>query len=715
MEQTARLERVVRDYTEDLSTFTSPGEIYPTSNAGEYVVHQQVPGQPWQLYLFRPEAEESQRYTPLSGSEHNVTAATVTNDGVVCYIAQEANEASALYRMPLDGSSGPELVRDAAGQPLGGRPYGGLKAGGRTVIAGLIGVDESDHDAVRLYEVPSQPGEAARLLAGYPRSAAIHDVWENGETRLAVVTRRDTDDPWRRYSQVFDQVAHEQPRHGATPRNVGGEISPTRDLHDAHRTATISPDGEEFLYQREEGDWLRLYTRSVAGEDGEPLLTELNDEPGDLVGNWHPTDPNVVLITRFHGNHASIYRLDRGSGQCTPVPLPKGYNPHIIRHGDGQYSQPRFTSDGKVVVLASSPTEGPHYVIADPDDPTALTLVDPLGGARPSGPARREESLTIRWADDEPNPEHNLGTLDIPVRYVEPANRKKPKNGWPVILLDERGGPHLPDLANRGLTEDALLECGYALVIPEYPGREGYGTRYREALLKDPGRVEARTFDAVCRQLSDEGRIDPDRVGFQGWSWGGRIGALLAEYSYRFSAIVAGTPVVDQVANHPLTTSTQRRVIEHRHGGAPEERPEAYKRTSAATCVPADDAPAWQNLRYRLRSPKSAILYIPGKQDARCPDTTEDHCRRQRKLGRDANRYQMPGGHFNDALEQQIEVLKLTLGFFAVKLSSPNAARAAARVLHDVSRTLSPASLHRQRGRVMRSVTARSLASKARR
>ena len=116
------------------------------------------------------------------------------------------------------------------------------------------------------------------------------------------------------------------------------------------------------------------------------------------------------------------------------------------------------------------------------------------------------------------------------------------------IIMSPYGGPHAQRAIRAGsafLTEQWLANQGYCVIVSDGPGTPR--TPSWEALVAGDlatgplqGQVDALT--EIVAQYGD--RVDPDRVGIRGWSFGGYLAALavLARPDL-FHVAVAGAPV----------------------------------------------------------------------------------------------------------------------------------------------------------------------------
>jgi dipeptidyl-peptidase-4 len=227
---------------------------------------------------------------------------------------------------------------------------------------------------------------------------------------------------------------------------------------------------------------------------------------------------------------------------------------------------------GRFVDVHSSRVAPPVGVVRRLDD-GALTrpLLDPVEAADP-----RATELPL------PPPELTTVTTDdgamIDVLLYRPAGA----GPFPTVV-SVYGGPHAQQVADSWAATSAmrrqwLRSEGYLVVVADNRGAAGRGLAFEGAIRWDLGEVEVRDQAAVVRSLVGQGLVDGERVGINGWSYGGYLSALcLAKAPDVFRAAVAGAPVThwDGYDTH----------YTERYLGTPAANPEGYRRSSVMAHV----------------------------------------------------------------------------------------------------------------------------------
>jgi dipeptidyl-peptidase-4 len=129
-------------------------------------------------------------------------------------------------------------------------------------------------------------------------------------------------------------------------------------------------------------------------------------------------------------------------------------------------------------------------------------------------------------------PEKNSGAASVP------------------LIVNPYGGPGEPTVINKwsnGLLFDELLaQHGFAVLHTDNRGMGGRGRKFAQAAYHDFGPVQLEDqLTVVDAALAQYPQLDPKRLGWWGWSWGGTFTLYAMSHSDRFRAGVAVAPVTD--------------------------------------------------------------------------------------------------------------------------------------------------------------------------
>ncbi|MGH9589265.1 MAG: alpha/beta fold hydrolase, partial [Terracidiphilus sp.] len=161
---------------------------------------------------------------------------------------------------------------------------------------------------------------------------------------------------------------------------------------------------------------------------------------------------------------------------------------------------------------------------------------------------------------------------------LEPEGARS-KAGIPMIV-NPYGGPGEQGVRNRWsddlLFDELLTQHGFAVLHADNRGMGGRGRAFAQAAYHNFGPVQLKdqltVIDAVLKQHPE---LDPNRLGWWGWSWGGTFTIYAMTHSDRFQAGVAVAPVTNWRDYDSIYTE--------RYLNTPSQFPEGYRNFSVVT------------------------------------------------------------------------------------------------------------------------------------
>lgn len=172
--------------------------------------------------------------------------------------------------------------------------------------------------------------------------------------------------------------------------------------------------------------------------------------------------------------------------------------------------------------------------------------------------------LTLKAADGETTLN---GTLQLPVGVTAPASVP--------LIVNPYGGPGVGEAKDnwggRSFFFDQLLaEHGFAVLHVDNRGMAGRGRAFEQVAYHSFGPPQlADQLAAVDQVLGKYPQLDPHRMGWWGWSWGGTFTIYALSHSDRFLMGASGAPVTDWRNYDSIYTE--------RYLGLPSNDPEAYR------------------------------------------------------------------------------------------------------------------------------------------
>ena len=375
------------------------------------------------------------------------------------------------------------------------------------------------------------------------------------------------------------------------------------------------PGDQRLAFTSELGPFERPAIWDVSS--GERRNLELHVPGGAYPIEWFP-DASALLVRHEYEGTTQLLRVDVASSGVT----------ELTALG-GDIEEARIRPDGAI-----------WYSISDSEHPTRILDTD---------------GRTVLQSPDEPPPagrryESRFATNPSGDRIHMFVVTPDGEGPFPTVC-NIHGGPEWHERDRFDPETQAFVDNGYAVAAINYRGSTGYGIEFREALLANVCFTETEDILACVDQLVADGVTDPERVFWNGWSWGGCLACFNAgTQPDRWRAIFAGIPAGDFVAAHWASAPELQAWDEAAYGGSPDQVPDAYARSDPMTYVDAVRAP---------------VLVIAGEADPRCPIegvTPWVDALRARNHPVDVELY--PEGHHTNSMEGQVHHMQLVLDFF---------------------------------------------------
>ncbi len=118
------------------------------------------------------------------------------------------------------------------------------------------------------------------------------------------------------------------------------------------------------------------------------------------------------------------------------------------------------------------------------------------------------------------------------------------------LIVNPYGGPGSPTVINRWsdslLFDELLAQHGFAVLHADNRGMGGRERAFQQAAYHNFGTVQLEDqLTVVDAALAQYPQLDPHRLGWWGWSWGGSFTLYAMTHSDHFRAGVAVAPVTD--------------------------------------------------------------------------------------------------------------------------------------------------------------------------
>jgi dipeptidyl-peptidase-4 len=118
------------------------------------------------------------------------------------------------------------------------------------------------------------------------------------------------------------------------------------------------------------------------------------------------------------------------------------------------------------------------------------------------------------------------------------------------LIVNPYGGPHAQEVVNQWkdglLFDNVLAQHGFAVLRADNRGMGFRSRTFAQAAYRNFGPVQLEDqLTVVDAALSQIPQLDPRRLGWWGWSWGGTFTLYAMTHSDRFRAGVSVAPVTD--------------------------------------------------------------------------------------------------------------------------------------------------------------------------
>ena len=281
-------------------------------------------------------------------------------------------------------------------------------------------------------------------------------------------------------------------------------------------------------------------------EKGNYVVTAFNGFDGK--GNAYYTSTEVSPLQRH------FYKVNLKSGKKTR--LTKEHGTHsVIPSKNGKFFIDNYTST---------------------DVPRAAQIVDDKG-----------RSFDFLYTAENPIKDYNIGETEIDsikaedgqmlyTRIIKPYNFD-PNKKYPVIVY-VYGGPHaqlITDtwLAGAGIYLNYLAQEGFVVFTVDNRGSADRGEAFEQIIHRQCGQMEMHDQMTGIEYLKTKPYVDADRIGSDGWSYGGFMStSLKINYPETFKVSVAGGPVINWKYYEIM--------YGERYMDTPQENPEGYELTA---------------------------------------------------------------------------------------------------------------------------------------
>ena len=317
-----------------------------------------------------------------------------------------------------------------------------------------------------------------------------------------------------------------------------------------------------------------LYFADAANGQAHPVLQLTDDKFIDDGYDVSVGFGTIVLNNWTDGhNHLYLYSYDQANPATAKLE-------RQLTKGDFEVGEvSRVDHTNKLVIYASNegnPLEAQLWQVSFAGERKQLTTgagvhagnFAPTGGAFVDRQSSRMEPPTLRlcaepgkcnvfWSTRALEPYHLRAPEQLEVKAHDGttlyATLLLPEGKDPAsvpLIVNPYGGPGPQTVTNSwggGLLFDELLaQHGFAVLHADNRGSGGRGRAFSQAAYRNFGPVQLEDqLTVVDAALAQYPQLDPKRLGWWGWSWGGTFTLYSMTHSDRFRAGVSVAPVTD--------------------------------------------------------------------------------------------------------------------------------------------------------------------------
>lgn len=309
---------------------------------------------------------------------------------------------------------------------------------------------------------------------------------------------------------------------------------------------------DQFIWFSERSGWMHMYLYKTNGQPLEEVaLTEGEWQVNQFLGFDKSGENAFFQGTKESPIQKHIYSVNLKSKKVKKLTDEHGSH-NAVFSSNMQYFIDSYSSTDVAKVYALRNTKGKEvYELLRDEDP----LKDYNLGKVTLGTIENEDGIELHY------------------RLIKPSNFDTAQQ-YPVFFY-VYGGPHaqlVTDswMGGANIFMQLMAQKGYVVFTLDNRGTPNRGFSFENIIHRKLGKHELEDQLAGVDFLLEQDFVDADRMGIQGWSYGGfmTINMMLSEPGL-FKAGVAGGPVIDWKYYEIM--------YGERYMDTPEQNPEGYK------------------------------------------------------------------------------------------------------------------------------------------
>lgn len=346
--------------------------------------------------------------------------------------------------------------------------------------------------------------------------------------------------------------------NGQKIRTLFEEVS-NKYVEPEHPLTFLPKDQSQFLYFSEKDGWQHLYIYDTLGKEIKQL-TKGNWIVNDIAGFNDKGTVCYVYATKDSPLERNFYAIELKNGKMTRITLDHGT--HNVA----------FNPSGTMFIDSYSSTDVAYRIVLRDRKGNIIKELDKAQD--PFDNIDNKPTITI----------DSLIAKDGTVLYTRMIKPKdfNPNKKYPVIVY-VYGGPHAQLItdywtAGAGNFLPYLATQGYIVWTMDSRGSANRGYEFESAIWHNCGTQEIEDQMLGIEYLKSLPYIDSERIGVDGWSYGGfmTLGLTLRNPGV-FKVATAGGPVIDWKWYEVM--------YGERYMGTMQDNPEGYKNASILSYI----------------------------------------------------------------------------------------------------------------------------------
>lgn len=381
-------------------------------------------------------------------------------------------------------------------------------------------------------------------------------------------------------SLLFSNHTADEPRHSTVLSvvvekqenwiNLSDDLSPVKngflltDERSGHRHVYWE-HGRDLPYPITEGDWdvSRIEGSAKVGNRN-IFFTGFFDTPLEkhLYSSWYCDGQGSCQVSQ---------RLERQSKRMAEGLPPGAGAPDPARITElGKSWSITMAPDGKSFVGTSSSPEQPPQTGLYTADGSLIAWIEEnaLDDTHPYAPYLADHTVPEYGTLTAEDGQTLHYSIQLPTNF-------DPDKKYPA-LVEVYGGPGVQTVTRdwRRLSDQYYTRQGYVVFRLDNRGTANRGKTFEDVIYRQMGGPEVRDQLLGVDWLKSQPFVDADRIGIQGWSYGGymTLMTILQAPEGTFAAAVSGAPVTDWSLYDTFYTE--------RYMDTPQDNPEGYEKAS---------------------------------------------------------------------------------------------------------------------------------------